>query len=207
MRAEMYGCSVTGLARAIQQVTMTIHAFTTHCFTHPKVSEFPSIRQVLHGSALVLALMAAAAGAQAAEEPVAFKSRLWLESGFWSHHTTPRKVGVYRENNYGLGVEWQFARAWQLNAGHYRNSVNRPSNYLQVGWSPLNWSPTDDLTFTAGASVGVVNGYPKIHEGYFPTLIPMATVEYRRVGLNLVYIPSVGRIHGAYAAQLKLRAF
>jgi hypothetical protein len=203
----MYGCSVTGLARAIQQVTMTIHAFTTHCSIHPKVSEFPSIRQVLHGSALVLALMAAAAGAQAAEEPAPFKSRLWLESGFWSHHTTPRKVGVYRENNYGLGVEWQFARSWQLNAGHYRNSVNRPSNYLQVGWTPLNWSPTDDLTFTAGASVGVVNGYPKIHEGYFPTLIPMATVEYRRVGLNLVYIPSVGRIHGAYAAQLKLKAF
>lgn len=203
----MYGCSVTGLARAIQQVTMTIHAFTTYRSTHPKVSESPSIRQVLHGSALVLALMAAAAGAQATEEPAPFKSRLWLESGFWSHHTTPRKVGVYRENNYGLGLEWQFARSWQLNAGHYRNSVNRPSNYLQVGWTPLNWSPTDDLTFTAGASVGVVNGYPKIHEGYFPTLIPMATVEYRRVGLNLVYIPSVGRIHGAYAAQLKLRAF
>jgi hypothetical protein len=190
-----------------QQVTMTIHAFTTRSSTPSKIPDSPSIRQGLAGIALGLALLAAAAGAQAADEPVPFQSRYWLETGFWSHHTTPRKVGSYREQNYGLGLEWQFAPTWQLNAGHYRNSVNRPSNYLQVGWSPLNWSPTDNLTFTAGASVGVVNGYPKIHEGYFPTLIPMAAVEYRRVGVNLVYIPSVARIHGAYAAQLKLRAF
>jgi len=187
---------------------MTIHAFAARHSIASKTSDSTSLRQVLTGAALGLILLAAAAGAQAADvEPVPFKSRLWLESGFWSHHTTPRKVGSYREHNYGLGLEWQFAESWQLNAGHYRNSVNRPSNYLQVGWSPLSWSPMDDLTFSAGASVGVVNGYPKIHEGYFPTLIPMASAEYRRVGLNLVYIPSVGRIHGAYAAQLKLRAF
>ncbi len=186
---------------------MTIHTFTTRSSTHPKVSAFPSIHQVLLGSALGLALLAAAAGAKAADEPVPYKSRLWVESGFWSHHTTPRKVGKYREQNYGIGLEWQFTPSLQLNAGHYRNSVNRPSNYLQLGWSPLNWAPTENLTFTAGASVGVVNGYPKIHEGYFPTLIPMASVEYRRVGVNLVYIPSVARIHGAYAMQLKLRAF
>lgn len=194
---------------------MTIPTFSS---THPKAFTSSLIRQVLLG----LALLATTAGAQAADakaadakatdataadEPVPYKSRLWVESGFWSHHTTPRKVGKYREQNYGIGLEWQFAPRWQLNAGHYRNSVNRPSNYLQVGWTPLNWAPTENLTFTAGASVGVVNGYPKIHAGYFPTLIPMASVEYRRVGVNLVYIPSVARIHGAYAMQLKLRAF
>ena len=192
---------------------MTIHTFTPRSSTPTKVSVSPSVRQVLTGAALGLALLAAGPAAWAddvpasAPAPAPFKSRLWVESGFWSHHTEPRKVGSYRENNYGLGLEWQFAESWQLNAGHYRNSVNRPSNYLQVGWTPLSWSPMEDLTFTAGASVGVVNGYPKIHEGYFPTLIPMASVEWRRIGVNLVYIPSVGRIHGAYAAQLKLRAF
>lgn len=190
---------------------MTIHTVTPRSSTPEKVSVFPPPRQALAGAALGLALLAAGpaawAGDAPAPGPAPFKSRLWLESGFFSHHTEPRKVGSYRENNYGLGLEWQFARSWQLNAGHYRNSVNRPSNYLQVGWSPLDWSPVEDLTFTAGVSVGVVNGYPKIHEGYFPTLIPMASVEWRRVGVNLVYIPSVGRIHGAYAAQLKLRAF
>lgn len=190
---------------------MTIHTFTPRSSTPTKVSVFPSLRQALTGAALGLTLMAAGpvawADDAAAPAPAPYKSRLWLESGFWSHHKEPRKVGSYRENNYGLGLEWQFAQSWQLNAGHYRNSVNRPSNYLQVGWSPLNWSPAEDLTFTAGASAGVVNGYPKIHEGYFPTLIPMASVEWRRVGVNLLYIPSVGRIHGAYAAQLKLRAF
>lgn len=186
---------------------MTIHTFTLCSSTPAKASLFPSFRQALTGAALGLALLAAGPAAWAGDAPAPYPSRLWVESGFWSHHTEPRKVGSYRENNFGLGLEWQFAPSWQLNAGHYRNSVNRPSNYLQVGWSPLNWSPVENLTFTAGASVGVVNGYPKIHEGYFPTLIPMASMEWRRVGVNLLYIPSVGRIHGAYAAQLKLRAF
>lgn len=186
---------------------MTIPTFTARSSTRSKVPASMSIRQALLDSTLCLMLLAAAAGAQAADEPVPFKSRLWVESGFWSHHTTPRKVGKYREQNHGFGLEWQFTPSLQLNAGHYRNSLDRPSNYLQVGWSPLSWAPTENVAFTAGAAVGVVNGYPKIHQGYFPTLIPMASVEYRRVGLNLVYIPSVARIHGAYAMQLKLRAF
>jgi len=186
---------------------MTIQTFAPRTSTHSRLAIFPLLRQALAGAALGIALLGAGPAAGADDTQAPFQSRLWLESGFLSHHTEPRKVGSYRENNYGLGLEWQFARAWQLNAGHYRNSVNRPSNYLQVGWSPLGWSPMEDLTFTAGVSVGVVNGYPKIHEGYFPTLVPMASVEWRRVGVNLVYIPSVGRIHGAYAAQLKLRAF
>jgi hypothetical protein len=132
-------------------------------------------------------------------------SSLWLTTGFWSHHTQQRRTREYRRNNTGIGLQWQFAPAWQVNAGHYRNSVDRPSNYLQLGWSPLHWQPAQHLAFSAGASVGVVNGYPNIADGYFATLVPMTTVEWRRLGLNLVYIPSAGRIHGGYAAQLKLK--
>jgi hypothetical protein len=55
--------------------------------------------------------------------------------------------------------------------------------------------------------VGAVNGYPKVrHGGYWATLVPMVSLESRRVGLNFVYIPSVGkRVDGAYALQVKLR--
>lgn len=147
-----------------------------------------------------------------AEAPAAeaFKPQLWLDSGFWSHHTKPNTNASkpYRERNAGLGVEWRFKPQWQVNAGHYRNSLDEPSNYLQLGWMPLSWSPAGDLKLELGGSVGVVNGYPGIaNKGYFPSLVPVAAAEWRRVGINLVYIPSIGRIHGAYAAQLKFLMF
>lgn len=141
-------------------------------------------------------------------EAAEFKPQLWLDSGFWSHHTKQNAGKPYREHNAGLGVEWHFKPQWQVNAGHYRNSLDEASNYLQLGWMPLSWSPAANLKLEFGGSVGVVNGYPGIADrGYFPSLVPVATVEWRRVGLNLVYIPSVGRIHGAYAAQLKFLVF
>jgi hypothetical protein len=181
--------------------------------SHPTTDEPRSLAldcawHVLPGIGLLCALLAGTAGAHAAEAPPAegFRSELWLDSGFWSHHTRQRLSTPYREKNEGLGLEWRFAPDWQFNAGHYRNSVGQPSNYLQVGWMPLNYHPVGDLRLRLGTSVGVVNGYTGIAGGgYFPTLVPVASTEWKRVGLNLVYIPSVGRIHGAYAAQLKLK--
>jgi hypothetical protein len=155
--------------------------------------------------AVLLGTGSSGAGAADGSTPGQDSSALWLTTGFWSHHTQQRRTREYRQNNTGIGLQWQFAPAWQVNAGHYRNSVDRPSNYLQLGWSPLHWQPAQQLAFSAGASVGVVNGYPNIADGYFATLVPMTTVEWRRVGLNLVYIPSAGRIHGGYAAQLKVK--
>lgn len=175
-------------------------------------------------AALLAGLMSLSSGAHAASEaanqadkgaadaPAAqeFRQQLWLDSGFWSHHTKPntRSSQPYREHNAGLGLEWHFKPQWQVNAGRYRNSLDEPSNYLQLGWMPLNWSPAGGLKLGVGGSVGVVNGYPGIADkGYFPSLVPVATAEWRRVGINLVYIPSIGRIHGAYAAQLKFLMF
>lgn len=152
-------------------------------------------------------LVCASACAAEPDAPPAADSgtSLRLATGFWSHHAQQRRTGTYRENNTGIGLEWQFAPSWQVNAGHYRNSVNRPSNYLQLGWSPLRWLPAADLALSAGANVGVVNGYPNIDDGYFATLVPVATAQWKRAGVNLVYIPSVGRIHGGYAAQFTLQ--
>jgi len=168
------------------------------------------------GAALLAGLMSLGGGAHAAGEggedkadaAAEFRHQLWLDSGFWSHHTQQNAGKPYREHNAGLGVEWRFKPAWQLNAGHYRNSLDEPSNYLQLGWMPLDWTPAAHLKLELGGSVGVVNGYPGIADkGYFPSLVPVAAAQWRRVGVNLVYIPSVGRIHGAYAAQLKFQMF
>lgn len=186
---------------------------------HPHVSS--SFRPLgCLGAALTAGFMSLSGGAQASNEApdeaphaaagAEFKQQLWLDSGFWSHHTRSNTNSgkPYREHNAGLGLEWHFKPQWQVNAGHYRNSLDEPSNYLQLGWMPLSWSPAGDLKLELGGSVGVVNGYPGIADrGYFPSLVPVATVEWRRVGINFVYIPSIGRIHGAYAAQLKFLVF
>jgi hypothetical protein len=54
-----------------------------------------------------------------------------------------------------------------------------------------------------------VDGYPDMCDGgFFPTLLPVATLEWNRVGVNLTYIPSIaGNVSGAVARQLKLQLY
>ena len=66
------------------------------------------------GTVLLTGLMSLSGGAHAADEAVGdtkeaateFKPQLWLDSGFWSHHTKQNSGKPYREHNAGLGVEW-----------------------------------------------------------------------------------------------------
>lgn len=182
----------------------------THATYQLRAQTLDTAWHVLLGIGLLISLLCWTTGVRAEETAPAseFRSELWLDTGFWSHHTKERKNKPYRETNEGIGFEWRFAPNWQINAGHYRNSLGAPSNYAQAGWMPLTYEPVGELKVKLGASVGVVNGYEGIaNGGYFPTLVPVVSTEWKRLGLNLVYIPSVGRIHGAYAAQLKIKAF
>lgn len=163
--------------------------------------------RALCAAACVIAGTTAPAFAQA-DPPAdgAFRQQLWLSTGFLSHHTA--HAARYNQHNDGAGLEWRWAPDLQLNAGHYRNSVRHGSTYAQLAWTPLDSPLPLDLRVRAGASVGVINGYPKVnHGGYFATLVPVVSMEWkRRVGLNLVYIPTVGkRVDGAFAIQLKLQ--
>jgi hypothetical protein len=151
----------------------------------------------------------AAAASSPADAGDADTHSLWLTSGFLSHHTGQSTRYHYNQHNDGVGVEWHESASWQFNAGHYRNSVRHGSTYLQAAWMPLGLALGEGLRLKAGASLGVINGYPKVEHGrYFPTLVPALALESRRFGLNLVYIPSVGKkVDGALALQLKLRVF
>jgi hypothetical protein len=55
---------------------------------------------------------------------------------------------------------------------------------------------------------GVFNGYPKAFDGgWFPALLPVATWEGERFGLNIAFVPPLqNRLYGAISFQLKLRA-
>jgi hypothetical protein len=64
-----------------------------------------------------------------------------------------------------------------------------------------------DWKFRLGTAFGVVDGYPRMRAGgHYPTLLPVASFEWRALGLNLTYVPSIaGNVAGAVALQAKLR--
>jgi hypothetical protein len=153
-----------------------------------------------------LALLLAATPALA-EDADSESVGLWLSSGFVSRHSGDHD---YNESNEGIGVELAFNRNWRLAAGVYDNSVRETSHYAQVVWSPdaSSWRG-GDWKASLGIAVGLVDGYPDMRDGgVFPTLLPVATVEWRRLGANLTYIPSVaGNVSGAMALQVKFRFY
>lgn len=124
----------------------------------------------------------------------------WLNAGFLSHHFQRDKD--LNGSNGGLGIEQRFSTVMALTTGRFYNSDRRYSNYAGVYYQPIAVGP---LRF--GAVVGGFNGYPKMRDGgWFLAAIPVASIEYRSVGLNLAFVPSYkDRLYGAFSFQLKLK--
>ena len=127
-------------------------------------------------------------------------SRLWLNAGFYSAHFDTGK-GL-RNANPGLGFEYKLDDTWSATAGRFINSDNAHSSYVGAYYQP--WS-------VSGIQLGVVggafNGYPKAFSGgWFPAVLPVATWEGSRFGLNLALVPPLkDRLYGALSFQLKVR--
>lgn len=145
---------------------------------------------------LALVLLACAPLAHAEFEA----NRLWLNAGFYSAHFDTGK-GL-RNANPGLGFEYKLDDSWSATAGRFINSGNAHSSYIGAYYQP--WT-------VAGAKMGVVggafNGYPKaFNGGWFPAIIPVATWEAQRFGLNVALVPPLkDRLYGALSFQLKFR--
>ena len=127
-------------------------------------------------------------------------SRLWVNAGFYSAHFDTDK-GL-RNANPGLGFEYKLDGAWSATAGRFINSDNAHSSYIGAYYQP--WT-------VSGIKMGVVggafNGYPKaFNGGWFPAVIPVATWEGERFGLNVALVPPLkDRLYGAVGFQLKVR--
>jgi len=153
---------------------------------------------------------ALAASAALANEPDPASGSVWVTSGFVSKHTSRQHAPAqgWNENNTGIGIEYGLGSHWLVEGGIYRNSVYKTSRFAQVVWSPqrVTWS-SGDWTIRFGAAAGVVDGYPRMNGGgFFPTLLPVASAQWGRVGLNLTYVPSIaGNVAGAVALQAKVR--
>lgn len=129
-------------------------------------------------------------------------SEIWLNPGFYSWHFQRDKN--LNDSNPGLGVEYRFSTIASATAGRFYNSDRRYSNYVGVYYQPFSLGP-----LRLGAVAGAFDGYPKMRDGgWFLAAIPVVSVEYQRIGLNLGIIPAYkDRLYGALSFQLKVKVF
>ncbi|HEU4853657.1 MAG TPA: hypothetical protein VFT37_16035 [Telluria sp.] len=127
-------------------------------------------------------------------------SETWINPGFATVHFDSN-LGLNGANK-GIGAEYRFSTVASVTAGRMLNSDRKYSNYVGVYYQP--WSVG---MVRLGAVVGGFDGYPNMRDGgWFPALIPTASIEYQRVGLNVGFIPSYkNRLYGGVSFQLKFK--
>lgn len=132
----------------------------------------------------------------------------WVDVNVASHHfeRADEFLGPgehFNQNNYGAGVEVQWQPRHAVSVGYYRNSVYEDSGYALYHYTPVQLGRHVRL----GAMVGLVSGYPGYNDGKpGPAAALVAKVEYRRVGMNLIYLPRVpGSTPDTLGLQLKFR--
>lgn len=128
------------------------------------------------------------------------RSEVWLSTGFATYHFESEKN--LNSRNPGVGAEYKFSDTSSLTAGRFYNSDRKHSRYAGLIYQPVSWGGAK-----FGAMVGGFDGYPKMHGGgWFLALVPAATFEYKRVGINVVLVPSYkDKLHGGISMQLKFK--
>lgn len=119
---------------------------------------------------------------------------LWITSGMWSRHPNEQHY-QYNQHNVGIGLAYQRGN-YNLVAGEYDNSLRHHSNYLGIINQPYSLGPV-----RIGYLAGFVSGYTKT-PAFAPAVAPVLSYEYRKVGINLIVIPSV-----VTAIQLKIKVW
>ncbi|HMN79610.1 MAG TPA: hypothetical protein PKA20_06735 [Burkholderiaceae bacterium] len=162
-----------------------------------------AVRAAVAFTAALVAGPAAAAGAATDSAiPADYGTQLWVNPGIHSFHFD-RDKGL-RENNYGLGLEAVVTPEHVLAAGRYRNSNDRMSSYAAYTWRPLQWG-----ALRLGVMLAAFDGYPNMRDGgWFAAVLPAASLEYGRLGVNFTIVPTYqDKLNGAFAVQLKLRVW
>jgi len=129
-------------------------------------------------------------------------SELWLNPGFYTFHFQNDK-GL-NGNNLGFGGEYRYSTTSSIMAGEFHNSDWQTTHYLGWYWHPLALGPV-----SFGATVSGMDGYPRVvHGGWFPAVLPVASVEYKNIGLNMVFVPNYKeRLYGGLSLQLKVKVY
>ncbi len=129
-------------------------------------------------------------------------NELWLTTGFETWHFD-RNAGL-NGHNPGWGIDYRFSTTSSITAGKFFNSDRYDSRYLGAIWQPLSAGP-----FRLGAYIGLFDGYPgMMNGGPFAAVVPAISTEYKRIGANLVIVPTIqNRLYGGISLQLKLKAY
>jgi len=129
-------------------------------------------------------------------------SELWVNPGFYSYHFDKDKG--FNNDNFGIGAEYRYTTTGAVMLGIFDNSDRQTSRYVGWLWQPLASGPV-----RIGAVVGTIDGYPHmLNGGWFAAVIPTVSYEYRRLGANLLIVPSYqNRLYGAISLQLKLKVY
>jgi len=132
--------------------------------------------------------------------------RVWLNPGFYSFHFD--QDADLRENNIGFGAEIELRRNHVLIGGTFINSDDERSYYGGYEWRPLHWQPAK-TDVSAGLILAALDGYPGMRNGgWFVTVLPMVSVQWKRLGVNLTIVPEIeNRLYGAVAVQFKFRVW
>lgn len=128
------------------------------------------------------------------------RGEVWLDTGFATYHfESDRNLNG---RNPGVGVEYTLSDTIALTAGRFYNSDHQHSRYAGLFYQP--WTL---YGVKLGAVAGAFDGYPKMREGRaFLALIPAATFEYKRVGINVAAVPKFrDRLHAGISVQLKVK--
>lgn len=125
---------------------------------------------------------------------------VWLNPGFYSWHFD-HDVDL-EGNNYGIGAEYRYSTTQSVMAGRYHNSDRAMSSYAVWLWQPIQAG-----TIRLGVLAGAIDGYWRANGGsWFPMLIPVASYEYGKVGINLTAVPTIpNTVYGSLTIQLKLK--
>jgi hypothetical protein len=148
-------------------------------------------------------------------------------TGAWDVVLNGRAVHInasqdWNEDNWGLGFEREFASEtpWVklALANGFKDSMGNPSYMAGGGLKRRFWVRSDDLYVDVGGVAFMMKRENVHHNQPFPGLLPAATIGFKRVAVNLTYMPEVvvdrvtnsnkldPSMEGVFFLQLKLDA-
>jgi hypothetical protein len=129
-------------------------------------------------------------------------NEVWVSTGFKTWHFDSG-LGL-NGHNPGWGVDYRFSTTVSGTGGSFFNSDHQDSNYLGLSWHPISAG-----TCRFGMFGGLLDGYPRMEQGgAFLAVVPAISVEYGRVGANLIIIPTIkDQLYGGISLQLKLKLY
>jgi hypothetical protein len=146
----------------------------------------------LHACIAFAAALAATSLSARAEAAELCPAGWWADAMIASHHINPDRK--FDEFNPGVGLECSVTKQWAASVGYFRNSLDRPSFYGGVVFTPelTHWG-----WFRLGLMGGLISGYnygrwgigPNGSTG--PVLAPTIITQFGRFAVNFILIAPI----------------